>query len=141
MLEDYVQEHLRATPWDSASAKTPGSGTGDVTVSVKDGLVTLVTATGNQLASGPVADVTVCKLIAGLKHTMAGVVLDFGEHRWMINFAPLLWGMQPKRTLKKAIRAFDPTSRFRDIKKCQVVRDEFLRTVERLGGHLAEPCT
>ena len=98
-------------------------------------------ATGSQLATGPIAGATASKVIGELKNNMAGAVLDFGEHRWMVDFGPPPMAYAPKSTLKKAIRAFDPTSRFRNIKKRQGVRNEFLRAAEQLGCRVAEPST
>ena len=147
MPDEYVQEHLRATLWDKGPVKRLVSGINDVALCINDHQVTLVTANGKEFACSDVADVAdiadiaAAKLIAGLRNTMAGTVLDFGDHRWMVNFGPLLWRTQPKSMLRRVLRAFDPTSRIRDIKKCQAVRDEFLETLRRLGGRVNEPST
>jgi hypothetical protein len=139
MSQQYEQDHLGATPWDDAAAKTPRSEIRYVTLTIADGEVQLINSDGESLAQGSIAGLRPRKLIAGLKNTVAGVVLDLGDHCWMINFGTLRSRFQPAGLPTKVIKAFDPTAAFRDLKRCQDVRDEFLKTVEQLGGRVIEP--
>ena len=89
MTDGYVQDHVEATPWDDTSTKSPNSAVRDVTISIVEGEVELSTASGDRLAVGPVVGTVVSKLVAGFTRTMAGVIVDFGDHKWMINFGAL----------------------------------------------------
>jgi hypothetical protein len=57
----------------------------------------------------------------------------------MLDFVPVLRHVEVTSTRKKLLSAFDPNRQFRYVKRCQVVRGEFLEVFERLGGRLAEP--
>jgi hypothetical protein len=139
MVDEYTQQYLNASRWDEEATKRPGSAIRDVTLSMKDGEMRLVTMGGECLAEAKIAGSTASILVAGLTKTMAGVVLDFGEHKWMLDFGPVLRHIEVTSTRKKVLSAFDPTRQFRYVKRCQVVRGQFLEVFERLGGRLAEP--
>ena len=109
----------------------------DVTISIAEGEVELSTASGDRLAVGPVVGTVASKLVAGFTRTMAGVIVDFGDHKWMINFGALS-RLQPA-SVTVFLKALDPTGRFRAIKKTQRTRDDFVDTFERLGGRVTDP--
>lgn len=138
-MAEYFQQFLNANPWEGVATKTVLSTREGVGLQISNGVLSLIGPPRELLAQAPLSEVTLS--IKGVVKAGSGVVVDFGGHRWMVDF-----GMVPSRSraasessrgkamLKAFAGAYNIKGRFGDIKVGKQLRDRFVETATSMGA-------